>query len=270
MKKALLIIAAATALVVMFGGDPASAQEAECYMGDYQGAPIEVCPQPEPDLTNCYWGDYQGVPIEVCMPTGWVPDPSWTYQGQPIVMHVSEDYVEAEFLKPPTVNHPECEGVIVDIEPGAPTPVDGVVYVKAGNEHVNVGFQSAGFVATSPNGSDVSHVDVCPDPDGTTTTTSTTTTTVATEDTTTTAPTTTAPTTTTKVGEDSTTTTTVPITTTSIVTDRCEDLGSCTTTIPTPTTLPPTGLNSDQAWSVALVALLSLVLGGSALWVARR
>jgi hypothetical protein len=30
------------------------------------------------------------------MPTGWVPDPAWTYQGKPIVMHVSKDYVEPE------------------------------------------------------------------------------------------------------------------------------------------------------------------------------
>jgi hypothetical protein len=77
---------------------PAAAQAddttAECRTVDYQGAPLEMCPAQEPDPTNCYTGDYQGAPIEICMPTGWVPDPSWTtHQGEPIVMHVSKDYV---------------------------------------------------------------------------------------------------------------------------------------------------------------------------------
>ena len=61
-----------------------------------------------------------------------------------------------------TVNHPVCAGVIVDIKPGAPTPIDGIVFVKAGNTHTDVGFHKAGYVATSPNNSAVSHVDVCP------------------------------------------------------------------------------------------------------------
>jgi LPXTG-motif cell wall-anchored protein len=71
--------------------------------------------------------------------------------------------VQAE--KPPTVHHPECAGLVKDIAPGVPTPVDGVVYVKAGTDHYNVGFQSAGYVA-GPQGAQpygVSHVDVCPE-----------------------------------------------------------------------------------------------------------
>jgi hypothetical protein len=66
--------------------------------------------------------------------------------------------------QPPTVHHPDCDGLVKDIPPGAPTPVDGIVWVKAGPEHVNVGAQFAGYIAPSPNGHDVSHVDVCPKP----------------------------------------------------------------------------------------------------------
>jgi hypothetical protein len=88
-----IITAAALAAAVLVAPATVNAQEAGCYIGDYQGAPVEICPEPIPDPTNCYTGDYQGAPIEICMPTGWQPDPSWTYQGKPIVMHVSKDYV---------------------------------------------------------------------------------------------------------------------------------------------------------------------------------
>jgi len=81
-------IIAASALVA----SPAAAT-GECYTGEYQGAPIEVCPPPIPDPTNCYTGRYQGAPQEVCMPTGWVPDADWTIDGEPLVIHVSKDYV---------------------------------------------------------------------------------------------------------------------------------------------------------------------------------
>ena len=63
-----------------------------------------------------------------------------------------------------TVNHPVCAGLVKDIAPGEPTPIAGIVYVKAGDTHTDVGFHGAGFVATSPNKSAVSHVDVCPVP----------------------------------------------------------------------------------------------------------
>jgi len=81
---------AATATITYSTGASA---EAECYTGWYQGAPIEVCPPPIPDPTNCYTGWYQGAPQEVCMPTGWVPDADWTFNGEPLVIHVSKDYV---------------------------------------------------------------------------------------------------------------------------------------------------------------------------------
>jgi hypothetical protein len=68
----------------------------------------------------------------------------------------------ATAVQPPDVHHPQCEGLVKDIEPGDPTPVGGIVYVKAGNEHVNIGYKDAGHVATSPNEHGVSHVDVCP------------------------------------------------------------------------------------------------------------
>ena len=67
----------------------------------------------------------------------------------------------ASAQQPVSVNHPACAGV-VDIAPGQPTPIAGIVFVKAGNSHTDVGFHEAGYVATSPNGSAVSHVDVCP------------------------------------------------------------------------------------------------------------
>ena len=67
----------------------------------------------------------------------------------------------ASAQQPVSVNHPACAGV-VDIAPGQPTPIAGIVFVKAGNSHTDVGFHEAGYVATSPNGSTVSHVDVCP------------------------------------------------------------------------------------------------------------
>lgn len=79
------------------------------------------------------------------------------------------------------VHHPTCPGVVVDIDPGEPTPIAGTVYVKAGDEHYNVGFQAAGYVAGPQGGHDVSHVDVCPPPPATTTTTQPASTTTTTE-----------------------------------------------------------------------------------------
>jgi LPXTG-motif cell wall-anchored protein len=65
-----------------------------------------------------------------------------------------------------TVHHPVCEGLVKDIAPGAPTPIGGIVYVKASDEHLNYGYKAAGYIAPSPatNGHAVSHVDVCPEP----------------------------------------------------------------------------------------------------------
>ena len=90
MYKTLTITAiiAAAALVA----SPAAATD-ECYTGEYQGAPASQCPPPIPDPTNCYTGWYQGAPEEACMPTGWVPPTDWTFNGEPLVIHVSKDYV---------------------------------------------------------------------------------------------------------------------------------------------------------------------------------
>jgi hypothetical protein len=108
------ILAAVPAVAHAQDPDPATG----CYTGDYQGAPIDVCPTPEPDPTNCYTGDYQGAPIEICMPTGWTPDPSWTYQGAPIVMHVSKDYV------PPVVEPAAPPAATVPAAPAEPVAAD--------------------------------------------------------------------------------------------------------------------------------------------------
>lgn len=91
-----IFLAAVTATLIAVPATTHAQESAECYTGEYQGAPIEICPEPERDPTNCYWGDYQGAPIEICMPTGWEPDPSWTYQGKPIVMHDSTVPTDAE------------------------------------------------------------------------------------------------------------------------------------------------------------------------------
>ena len=90
--KLTTITASITIAASVLVSSPASATD-ECYTGTYQGAPIEVCPPPIPDPTNCYTGWYQGAPQEVCMPTGWVPEADWTFNGQPLVIHVSKDYV---------------------------------------------------------------------------------------------------------------------------------------------------------------------------------
>lgn len=93
MKKIMVIFAAVTAMFFAWIFSDIGHAEEGCTTGEYQDAPIEICPQPEPDPTNCYTGDYQGAPIEICMPTGWTPDPAWAYQGEPIQMHESKDYV---------------------------------------------------------------------------------------------------------------------------------------------------------------------------------
>ena len=44
--------------------------------------------------TDCYVGTYQGAPIEVCMPTGaTLPQGTTMANGDPVVIHVSKDYV---------------------------------------------------------------------------------------------------------------------------------------------------------------------------------
>lgn len=120
------------------------------------------------------------------------------------------------------VHHPDCPGLVSDIAPGAPTPIGGTVWVKAGDEHYNVGYHDAGYVAGPQGGHAVSHVDVCP-PVGTTTTSSTTT-----------PPTTTTssvPATTTTVAA---TTTTVPGTSTSTTSPTSSTTTASSTTLPNP------------------------------------
>lgn len=124
------------------------------------------------------------------------------------------------------VHHPDCDGLVKDIPPGVGTPIAGDVYVKAGNDHVYVGYQWAGYVAGPQNGHAVSHVDVCPDYDMPTTTTevtrSTTTTipeTTSTESSTTSTSTTTTPTTSTTEPGTTSSTTTSPGTTSSSTTN---------------------------------------------------
>ena len=42
---------------------------------------------------GCTIGDYQGAPIEICLPTGEQLPEGSTYRGEPVVYHVSKDYV---------------------------------------------------------------------------------------------------------------------------------------------------------------------------------
>ena len=94
-----LIIVGAIVLTALTFTSTASASDG-CYTGDYQGAPIEICPEQEPDPTNCYTGEYQGAPIEVCMPTGSTLPEGSTFNGQPVVIQNSVNYV------PPVVESP--------------------------------------------------------------------------------------------------------------------------------------------------------------------
>jgi hypothetical protein len=86
-----LTTAALLAASVLASADAATADDA-CSTVDYQGAPLEICPEREPDPTNCYTGWYQGAPIEICLPTGEKLPEGSTYNGAPVVYHVSKDY----------------------------------------------------------------------------------------------------------------------------------------------------------------------------------
>jgi hypothetical protein len=127
------------------------------------------------------------------------------------------------------VHHP-CSGPSLlwkDYSHEQNTPAAGVVHIKAGNQHYNVGFQPAGWdVPSEWNGKATSHHDGCgeDDPDPTTTTVPETTTTI---------PETTVPVTT--VPE---TTTTAPVVTTTQPIPTTTDPEPTTTTEPTeePTT----------------------------------
>ena len=76
--------------------------------------------------------------------------------------------------QPDDVHHPNCTGLIKDLGIGAVTPVDGIVYIKAGPNHVSIGYQPSGYVIPATfGGKDTSHGDVCPEtsPEETTSTT---------------------------------------------------------------------------------------------------
>jgi len=76
--------------------------------------------------------------------------------------------------QPDDVHHPNCPGLIKDLGIGAVTPVDGIVYIKAGPNHVSIGYQPSGYVIPATfGGKDTSHGDVCPEtsPEETTSTT---------------------------------------------------------------------------------------------------
>jgi LPXTG-motif cell wall-anchored protein len=177
------------------------------------------------------------------------------------------------------VHHPDCAGLVKDIEPGAPTPVDGVVYVKAGNVHYDVGFRAAGYVAPPPGANAVSHVDVCPtEPEVTTTTEPEVTTTTESEVTTTTEPevtTTTEPEVTTTTEPEVTTTTEPEVTTTEPEAVVGGDGGTVPTTDPDPGlvagdtgTLPATG--PSQTTGMALMAMGFLLTGLAVVAMTRR
>ena len=134
-------------------------------------------------------------------------------------------------------HHPDCPGLVKDLDIGDATSVAGEVFIKAGPDHVSIGFQAAGYIIPATfDGKEVSHADVCPTPTPTTTTSSsqpppplhtasTTTTssdhhsrpTTTTSSTTTTVPPTTTTSSTTTTLAPTTTTTTLPPTTTTEV-----------------------------------------------------
>ena len=136
------------------------------------------------------------------------------------------------------VHHPDCPGLVKDIVPGAATPIDGHVYVKAGPIHYDVGLQRAGYVAGPQGGHDVSHVDVCPREETTTTST-------VPETTTTSTTTTSLPETTTTTSVETTTTTTEPDQTTTTSTTE-PDSTTTTSTVVTTTTQPERTTTTTQ------------------------
>ena len=147
-------------------------------------------------------------------------------------------------------NHPDCPGLVKDLGIGDTTSVAGEVFIKAGPNHVSIGFQAAGYVIPATfDGKEVSHADVCPTPVATTTTVAPTTTTSSTT-------TTVAPTTTTS----STTTTVAPTTTTSTTTTT---VAPTTTTSSTTTTLPRPSLFSTNVLGVCVenAASISITFG---------
>jgi hypothetical protein len=158
------------------------------------------------------------------------------------------------------VHHPDCADY-TDIPPGVGTPVDGDVYVKAGNDHYNVGYHPAGYVAGPQNGHDVSHVDVCEVYMPTTTQGATTSTSSSTSSTTSS----TSSTTTTSSGPTtSSSTTTEPSTSSSVVistTTSPEQSSTTTTTVrpPTSTTQPPPS-STDPIVTTTTTVLASLSL----------
>ena len=118
MNKAITFTAITALAIISAAGITNAEDTPECYTADYQGAPIDVCPEPVPDPTNCYTSWYQGATEEVCMPTGVTLPEGTTYHdgtpwaGQPILIHNAAGYV------PPT----EPVAAIPAAVPTTPTP----------------------------------------------------------------------------------------------------------------------------------------------------
>jgi hypothetical protein len=81
-----LVVATLGLAALTFSG-PAHADEESCEVVDFQGAPIEVCPPPEPGPA-CWNGWFLGATIVVCgdeLPEGATYGFSTPWEGQPIV-----------------------------------------------------------------------------------------------------------------------------------------------------------------------------------------
>lgn len=100
MKKTFATITAVAAIALpmsasaQYSDDPADYPQPTddgCELVWFQGAPAKICDL-EPDPTNCYTGDYQGAPIEVCMPTGHTLPPGTIDRatGEPPIIHESK------------------------------------------------------------------------------------------------------------------------------------------------------------------------------------
>lgn len=137
------------------------------------------------------------------------------------------------------VHHPDCPGIVKDLDHTTDTPIDGIVWIKAGPDHYDVGYHDAGWdVPDSWAGHDTSHYDVCPTTQTTTTEATTSTSTI---------PPTSAPTTT----EASTTSTTVPVSTSTAPTTSTSTVPATTSTVTTATTtfLPSTEPSTTSSGS---------------------
>jgi len=90
--------------------------EDDCYVVDYQGAPLTICPPPEPAETTCRTGWYQGAPIEVCgenLPEGTTYAANTPWAGEVVVSHPATDAPPVEVVPAPVAERSTVAAIVV-------------------------------------------------------------------------------------------------------------------------------------------------------------